>query len=50
MTVLIDQRPAGVHMSYDEMASFLAPYANAEALRIGRDLDAKVKRVLESAS
>jgi uncharacterized protein (DUF302 family) len=31
VTVLIDQRPDGVHMSYDEMASFLAPYGNAEA-------------------
>jgi len=50
VTVLIDQRPDGVHMSYDEMASFLAPYGNAEALTIARDLDAKVKRVLESAS
>ena len=50
VTVLIDQRPDGVHLSYDEMASFLAPYGNADALRIARDLDAKVKRVLESAS
>jgi uncharacterized protein (DUF302 family) len=48
VTVLIDQRPDGVHLSYDEMASFLAPYGNADALRIARDLDAKVKRVLES--
>jgi len=50
VTVLIDQRPDGVHLSYDEMASFRAPYGNADALRIARDLDAKVKRVLESAS
>ena len=50
VTVLIDQRPDGVHLSYDEMASFLAPYGNADTLRIARDLDAKVKRVLESAS
>jgi uncharacterized protein (DUF302 family) len=49
VAVLIDQRPDGVHLSYDEMASFLAPYGNADALRIARDLDAKVKRVLESA-
>jgi uncharacterized protein (DUF302 family) len=49
VTVLIDQRPDGVHLSYDEMASFLAPYGNAEALKIARDLDAKVKRLLESA-
>jgi uncharacterized protein (DUF302 family) len=50
VTVLIDQRPDGVHLSYDEMASVLAPYGNAEALKIARDLDAKVKRLLKSAS
>ena len=50
VTVLIDQRPDGVHLSYDEMASFLAPYGNADALTIAGDLDAKVKRMLESAS
>ena len=50
VTVLIDQRPDGVHLSYDEMASFLAPYENAEAVKIARGLDAKVKRLLESAS
>jgi len=49
VTVLIDQRPDGVHLSYDEMASFLAPYGNAEASRIAQDLDAKVKRLLEGA-
>jgi uncharacterized protein (DUF302 family) len=26
VTVLIDERPDGVHLSYDLMASFLAPY------------------------
>src|SRR5260370_20078345 len=50
VTVLIDQRPAGVHMTYDEMASFLAPYGNADALSVAWDLDAKAKSVLESAS
>ena len=50
VTVLIDQRPDGVHLTYDEMAGLLAPYENAEALEIARDLDAKVKRLLESAS
>ena len=50
VTVLIDQCPDGVHLTYDEMAGLLAPYENAEALEIARDLDAKVKRLLESAS
>jgi len=50
VTVLIDKRPDGVHLSYDEMASLLAPYGNAEALKIARALDAKVKRLLKNAS
>lgn len=50
VTVLIDERPDGVHLSYDEMASLLAPYRNAEALDIARDLDEKIKKLLESAS
>ena len=50
VTVLIDQRPDGVHLSYDEMASVLAPYGNAEALKIARDLDEKVEGLLKSAS
>jgi len=50
VTVLIDERPNGVQLSYDEMESFLAPYGNAEALMIARDLDTKVKRLLTSAS
>ena len=50
VTVLIDERPDGVHLSYDEMTSFLAPYKNADALKIAKDLDEKVKRLLENAS
>ena len=50
VTVLIDQRPDGVHLTYDEMASLLAPYGNAEALEIARDLDRKVKGLLQEAS
>jgi hypothetical protein len=49
VTVLIDQRPDGVHLSYDEMASFLDSYGDTEALAIARDLDAKVKRLLQEA-
>jgi hypothetical protein len=50
VTILIDERPDGVHLSYDEMASFLAPYGNPEALRVARDLDAKVRKLLEEAA
>ena len=50
VTVLVDQRADGVHLSYDRMASFLSPYANAEALKVARDLDAKVEALLASAA
>src|SRR6267154_214352 len=50
VTILIDERPDGVHLSYDKMASFLAPYENAEALRVAKDLDAKVEALLASAA
>jgi uncharacterized protein (DUF302 family) len=50
VTILIDERPDGVHISYDRMASFLAPYENAQALKVAKDLDAKVEALLASAA
>jgi hypothetical protein len=50
VTILIDERPDGVHISYDRMSSCLAPYENAEALKVARDLDAKVEGLLSSAA
>src|ERR1700752_5362969 len=41
VTVLVDERPDGVHLSYDRMASFLAPSENSDALAVGQDLDKK---------
>src|SRR5438552_18887514 len=32
VTILIDERPDGVHLSYDRMTSFLAAYNDSEAL------------------
>ena len=49
VTILIDERSDGVHLSYDRMVSFLAPYGNAEALRVAKELDAKVEALLTSA-
>jgi uncharacterized protein (DUF302 family) len=46
VTVLVDERPDGVHISYDRMASLLAPYRNSEALAVARDLDEKVEALL----
>ncbi len=48
VTILIDGRPDGIHLSYDRMASLLATYQNEEALKVARDLDAKVERLLAS--
>ena len=50
VTVLIDERPDGVHLSYDTMAGFLAPYGNKDALQVARDLDAKVENLLRQAA
>src|SRR6266478_4490312 len=50
VTILIDERADGVHLSYDRMASFLASYENAEALKVAKDLDVKVEALLASAA
>jgi uncharacterized protein (DUF302 family) len=50
VTILIDERSDGVCLSYDRMASFLAPYQNAAALNVARELDAKVEALLASAA
>ena len=50
VTILIDERPEGVHLSYDRMASFLAPYNRSEALQVARDLDHKIEALLTQAA
>jgi uncharacterized protein (DUF302 family) len=50
VTILIDERSDGVHLSYDKMASFLAPYGSREALKVAQDLDLKVERLLAAAA
>jgi hypothetical protein len=50
VTILIDERADGVHMSYDTMASILAPYGSQAALAVAGDLDAKIKGLLETAA
>ena len=49
-TILIEERPDGVRISYDRMASYLAPYGNSDALKVARELDAKVERILTAAA
>jgi uncharacterized protein (DUF302 family) len=50
VTVLVDERADGVHLSYDKMESFLAPYDNAAALEVARELDRKVEQILQQAA
>jgi uncharacterized protein (DUF302 family) len=50
VTVLVDERSDGVHLSYDRMASFLAPYGNSDALAVARNLDKKVEALLLEAA
>ena len=50
VTVLVDERADGVHISYDRMASLLAPYGDKDALSVARDLDVKVEDVLRQTA
>src|SRR2546430_13870482 len=50
VTVLVDERADGVHLSYDRMVSLLAPYENPDALEVARNLDIKVEDVLREAA
>jgi uncharacterized protein (DUF302 family) len=50
VTILVDERADGVHLSYDSMASLLAPYGSQAALLVARDLDTKIQRLLETAA
>ncbi len=50
VTILIDERRNGVHLSYDRMASFLESYENAEVSKVARELDAKVEALLTLAA
>jgi len=50
VTVMVDERADGVHLSYDRMASLLAPYKNPDALEVARNLDKKVEDLLQQAA
>jgi len=50
VTVLVDERSDGVHLSYDRMASFLARYGNSDALAVAHNLDKKVEDLLLEAA
>ena len=50
VTILIDERSDGVHLTYDRMASLLAPYGIPDALKVAQDLDRKVEKLLNEAA
>ncbi len=50
VTIHVDERADGVHLSYDSMASLLAPYGSQSALTVAIDLDAKVESLLKTAA
>jgi uncharacterized protein (DUF302 family) len=50
VSILIEERPDDVRISYDRMASYIAPYGNRDALKVARELDAKVERILTAAA
>jgi uncharacterized protein (DUF302 family) len=50
VTILVDERADGVHLSYDSTASLIAPYGSEAALAVARDLDAKIEILLKTAA
>ena len=50
VTILVDERPDGVHISYDKMESYLLPYGSSEALTVARNLDAKIITLLRECA
>ena len=50
VTILVDERSDGVHLSYDRMTSLLAPYGNRDALDVARHLDSKVESLLRESA
>ncbi len=50
VTLLVDERADGVHLSYDSLASLIAPYGSEAALTVARDLDTKIVSLLTTAA
>ena len=50
VTILVDERADGVHLSYDSMASLIAPYGNQPALVVAKDLDTKIQGLLATVA
>ena len=50
VTVLVDERADGVHLSYDTVESLLVPYENRDALEVARALDMKIEVLLREVA
>ena len=50
VTILVDERPDGIHVCYDKMESFLRPYGNPDALAVARSLDTKITTLLHECA
>jgi hypothetical protein len=48
--VLVDERANGVYLSYDRIASYLAPCGNHAALEVARNVDKKIEDLLRHAA
>jgi uncharacterized protein (DUF302 family) len=50
LTILVDERADGVHLTYDRMASLLASYGNPNALAVARELDSKIENLMRESA
>jgi uncharacterized protein (DUF302 family) len=50
MTVLVDEHPDDVRLSYDRMDSLLSRYGNSDTLEVAQNLDTKVEDPLRQAA
>ena len=50
VTILVDERADGVHMSYDKVACLLASYGDSRSVAVARDLDAKIETLLKECA
>jgi hypothetical protein len=50
VTILVAERPDGVHIAYDRVASAIAPYQSSAASAVAMDLDRKVLQLLRAAA
>ena len=50
VTLLVDERDGGVHLSYDTMSSYLGSYGSPAALRVAAELDSRVEALMTAAA